>query len=144
MSYIWNRKHTGFLSTLFQKFKTMIEGIQASIANIVKAGYKTNAFAPLVWFNAVADSLLIFGIKVCNNLVVTYIFVSVLCLLIIATFITYIVLLVKDPKLLQSEKYRIDDRKLDLIAQKGQGITINPVDLLNLEQSSSKKGGNDE
>lgn len=31
----------------------------------------------------------------------------------------YVILLFKDPKLLQSERYRLADKKLDLIAQQG-------------------------
>ena len=41
----------------------------------------------------------------------------------------YLVILIKDPQLLQSEKFRIEDKKLDIIASKNSGIEVNPVDL---------------
>ena len=60
---------------------------------------------------------------------ISYIFLSLLVIVVLFALCMYVVLLIKDPNLLQSEYYRIEDKKLDIIASKGSDIQFNPVDL---------------
>ena len=101
----------------------------ANAANIVKAGYKSNAFAPLVWFNAIVDPILLVSSYISDEPVAKYFLMGTVCLLIVFSAIMYAIIFFKDANLLQSEKYRIEDKKLDLIAAKGSDIQIEPVNL---------------
>ena len=111
----------------------------SSYGKAVANGYKTNALAPLIWFIVFAIPLLTTGIIFINNIVIKYIFTGLICCCIIFPFVMYCILLIKDPKLLQSEAYRIEDKKWDLIAQKGGDITFNPLDI----QTKEIRGGNE-
>jgi len=101
----------------------------SNLANVVKAGYKSNAFAPLVWFNAIIQPLLYIVIYFISNDIIKYILVAVSSAVLIFSGIMYLVIFLKDPRLLQSERFRIEDKKLDMISQKGSDIVIEPVNL---------------
>mgnify|MGYP006902065324 CR=1 FL=1 len=45
----------------------------------------------------------------------------------------------KDPNMLRSEKYLIEDKKLDMIAEKGGEITFDPVVLTPKELEKEKR-----
>ncbi|MBL0049014.1 MAG: hypothetical protein IPP32_13065 [Bacteroidetes bacterium] len=127
---------------LLTKITHMFQQILANQANLIKAGYKSNAFAPLVWFNAVANPSLIIGACYTNDIALRYLLGILAALIIAVSLIAYIVLLIKSPTLLQSESFRIEDKKLDLIAQKGTDvIMINPVDLTPQPLQIEKEGG---
>jgi hypothetical protein len=117
------------LITLPNKLKLKVQQVWANLANIVKSGYRSNAFAPLVWFNAIVNSFLLIGICYTNEIIVKYIFTICLGIILIFTLVMYLALFIKDPKLLQSERFRLEDKKLDMISQKGSDIVIQPVDL---------------
>jgi hypothetical protein len=104
--------------------------IMAQLANLMKSGSKTNAFAPLIWLCGIVIFTSMIGIYYFNDVVIKYLFVALIFLVIIFALVMYVVLLIKDPRLLQSEHYRIEDKKLDIIASKGTGIQFNPVDLI--------------
>jgi len=89
----------------------------------VKDGYKSNAYSPLVWFLVFLLPLLIIITLVVKNPVIQYIFVGLIVLTILFSLVIYVVLLVKDPKLLQSEWYRLEDKKLTMIAEQGDAGT---------------------
>jgi len=62
-----------------------------------------------------------------DNTIIKYACLGLMIVLVLFTLLMYVVLYKKDPKLLQSEAYRIEDKKLDLIAQQGtdsQSVTI--------------------
>jgi hypothetical protein len=102
--------------------------LSSYLTNLIQSGYRTNAFAPLVWFNAVVDiPLLICSYHLSPPM--SYFALAIVLLLILASFVTYLIIFFKDPKLLQSESYRLEDRKLDLIQEKGGAFMVNPVDL---------------
>lgn len=106
-----------------------MNNIFANLSNLVKSGYKTNAFAPLVWFTAVSlPILLYFGFKTSNTLI-QFFLIGASVFIVLFAAIMYLVIFLKDPKLLQSEGYRLEDKKLDLIAEKGGAISINPVNI---------------
>lgn len=108
----------------------MFQQYLANMANVISAGYKSNAYAPLVWFNGVVDPLLILAVCFTSNVKIEAILLILLCIIIAGSFIVYVVLLIIKPGLLQSESFRIEDKKLDLIAQKGSDlIEIAPVNL---------------
>lgn len=100
----------------------------ANLVNLVKVGYKSNAFAPLVWFNGIVDPLLLI-IAVIVGGITSYILIILLGLIILFSLAMYAIIFAKNPNLLQSERYRLEDKKLDLIASKGSEFMINPVDI---------------
>jgi hypothetical protein len=112
----------------------------ANIANLVKVGYRSNAFAPLVWFNSIVDpSLLIVACIIKGYL--SYLLVGVVCVIVLFSLTMYVALFIKNPNLLQSENYRLEDKKLDLIASKGSGIMINPVNITPKQYIEEITGG---
>jgi hypothetical protein len=99
-----------------------------SLVNSVKVGYKTNAFAPLVWFSFIIVGLLfLFGYLSSEPL--NYFLFGLGGIVILFDLVMYIVLLNKDPKLLQSENYRLEDKKLEILQEKGGKVVFNPVTL---------------
>jgi hypothetical protein len=103
----------------------------------VKAGYKSNAFSPIAWFSIFIIVPLVTGILICKNFTIQIILILLLSLVVLFTLFVYAVLLVKNPKLLQSEKYRLEEQKLNMISEKGGKIRIVDVDL----GSNTKIGG---
>ena len=99
------------------------------LANLMKSGSKTNAYAPLLWLCGIVIFSSTGGMFYFKEPVIKYVFLGLIVLVVIFALIMYIVLLVIDPKLLQSEHFRIEDKKLDIIASKGEGIQFNPIDL---------------
>jgi membrane protein YdbS with pleckstrin-like domain len=95
----------------------------------VKDGYRTNAFAPMKWFAIFLVPILITSIATIKILFFQIIISILLSIIVVFSLVMYLVIFLKDPKLLQSEAFRIEDRKLDLIAQKGGDISINAVEL---------------
>lgn len=87
----------------------------------VKDGYKSNAFSPLAWFCFFPIGLLVAIILIVKNNAVQYVCLGLIVLLIVFPLIMYVVLLRKDPKLLQSEWYRLEDKRLEMSA-KGEEI----------------------
>jgi site-specific recombinase len=112
----------------------------ANIANLVKVGYRSNAFAPLVWFNSIVDPTLLIVACILKG-VLSYLLVGVLCVIVLFSLTMYVALFIKNPNLLQSERYRLEDKKLDLIASKGSGIMINPVNITPQQYIEEITGG---
>ncbi|QQL48297.1 hypothetical protein [Mucilaginibacter ginkgonis] len=103
--------------------------IMAQLANLMKTGSKTNAYAPLIWLCGVVMVAGMGGMFYFSNPIIQYVFLGLIVIVVIFAIVMYVVLLAMDPKLLQSEHYRIEDKKLDIIASKGKPIEFNPVDL---------------
>lgn len=89
----------------------------------VKDGYKSNAFSPLTWFAIFFVIPMVIIVLFTSNDVIKYICLSIIILIILFAFVMYVVLLSKDPKLLQSEWYRLEDKRLDMVAQQGDNDT---------------------
>ncbi len=118
------------------------EQVIANLANVVKAGYKSNAYAPIVWFNAIILPIF-FTVALClGDCAAQIVLIYVACGIVIFSAIMYLVIFIKDPKLLQSERFRIEDRKLDLVSTKGADFKVLPVDLSTPPQLS-EGGTND-
>lgn len=100
-----------------------------SYGSSMKDGYKTNAFSPLAWFVIFLIIPLLVLVLASKNTVIQYGAMGILLLVVLFCLGMYIILLRKDPKLLQSEKFRIEDRKMDLIAENGGDIKFIPFDL---------------
>lgn len=103
--------------------------MMAQLANMMKSGSKTNAYAPLIVVCGIVIFASMIGIHYFDENIIKYVFLGLIVVVVIFALVMYVVLLMKDPKLLQSERYRIEDRKLDIIASKGQDIQFNAVDL---------------
>jgi hypothetical protein len=101
----------------------------AAYGKSVKDGYKSNAFSPLVWLLVFLIPCLITVIFVIRNDIIRYVLVGLIVLLILFALLMYFLLFKRDPKLLQSEWYRLEDKKLSMIAEKGGQITISEVEL---------------
>jgi hypothetical protein len=99
------------------------------IANLMKSGSRSNAFAPLVWLCGTVLLCCFGGMYYFKEPLLKYWLLGLCVFVVIYACIMYLCIFLKDPKLLQSENYRIEDRKLDIIASKGEGIQFNPVDL---------------
>lgn len=100
-----------------------------SLQEIVTSGYKSNAFSPFVWQLAVGGLLLLLGILFIDDKIITYIFVVALIVLLFYNMAMGNKIFNKDPNLLQSEKYRTNDKILDLVEKKGGELTVNPITL---------------
>lgn len=116
------------LDKLNRKFLNFVSYI-ASYGKAIAGGYKTNALAPLIWFNVFLIPVFTTGAILINITAIKYVLIISIIISVLFTFVMYVVLFIKDPKLLQSEGYRIEDKKLDIIAQKGGDILVNPVNL---------------
>jgi energy-coupling factor transporter transmembrane protein EcfT len=92
----------------------------------VEKGYKSNALAPLIWLDIFVIPILLTGVFFIKIVALKYALVSIIFMLLLFTLIMYVLLFKKDPKLLQSEKYRLEDKRLDLIAQKDGPEPLNP------------------
>ena len=102
----------------------------AHIANLMRSGKKTNAFAPIVWFCGIILLLCFSGMFYFEDHIIRYTLLALIVIAILFACSMYLVLLLKDPRLLQSETFRIEDKKLDIIASKGREVQLNPIDLI--------------
>ena len=122
---------------IFDKFKKRLlffwQNYTAKYGKAIKDGYKSNAFSPIAWYCYFLIIPLGFGCIYTKNTIVQIIFLVLIIIIILFPLVMYFLLFKKDPKLLQSEAYRIRDKTLDIIAQKGGEILVNPVDLTNAE-----------
>ena len=113
------------LKNTFLAFWNYITAYGKSVQN----GYRTNAFAPIKWLTIFLCPLLMAGILLIKILFVQILLVALLVGVVMFALLMYFLIFKEDPKLLQSEAFRIEDRKLDLISQKGGDISINAVEL---------------
>ena len=97
----------------------------------VKNGYKSNAFSPIAFYAYFLILPLIGAAVWIHNFVLQCIFVAVIVIIALFPLVMYLLLFKKDPRLLQSEKFRLEEKKLNMIAEKGGSIKISEVDLNN-------------
>ncbi|CAH0998028.1 hypothetical protein EMA8858_04163 [Emticicia aquatica] len=109
------------------------------MAGIVRTGYKSNAFAPLVWFDGIIIPTILVFINLIDNNIIDYCLIGLLGIIVLFSLSMYLALFLKDPKLLQSENFRLEDKKLDIISQKGGVVSINPVELTLAEYQQTRQ-----
>jgi hypothetical protein len=119
--------HVNRFLTIFDRLKTSLLSIWTYITaygKSVQDGYKSNAFSPLAWYVFFPIIPLVVIILAIQNKMVLYVCLGLIVLLILFPLVMYVVLLIKDPKLLQSEWYRLEDKRMDMVAKQGDTPTI--------------------
>ena len=105
----------------------------SNLSRVVNAsGGKTHVFAPLLYFVGIYllfIPLELIGLKDVEDTNLKYLIVVFLVVIFFLVVTVYLIIYFRTPERLQSEWYRIEDKKLDLIASKGSSIPINPVNL---------------
>lgn len=115
-----------------------ISSYLGSLGNTLKIGKRSNAFFPLAVFSIVIIGIsTFFGFKSPSPL--NYFLYGFAGFVTIFTMTVYLIIFFKDPKLLQSESYRLEDKRLDIMIQKGGTIDFNPVNLTPVESEEVKK-----
>jgi hypothetical protein len=110
---------------LIKMFRQYVSGI----SNIVNSGgKKSNAFTPILKLIGIF-AITFIPIALYLNGIIVYIMLGVLMFLFLGAVIIYLIIFFKDPKLLQSESYRIEERKLEIVSEKGGALVINPVNI---------------
>jgi membrane protein YdbS with pleckstrin-like domain len=101
-------------------------------------GKRSNAFNPISLFCiAVIGVSSFFGYQ--SPAPLCYWLYGFAGLVAIFAMIMFLLIFFKDPKLLQSESYRLEDKKLEIMIQKGGAIDFNPVNLTPIESEEMKK-----
>ena len=119
-----------------------ISNYLGTLGNTLKIGKKSNAFFPLAIFSTLIISIsTFFASKAPSPL--NYFLYGFAGVVTIFTMIVYLIIFFRDPKLLQSESYRLEDKKLEIMIQKGGTIDFNPVNLTPLESEEIKRFEND-
>lgn len=106
----------------------MFRSISGYLEEVVRYGYRSSAISPLLWINSlIALPCLMLSCIVSSGL--KWGFFSIAVCVIGYTLYKYNFLVNKDPRLVQSEKFQLESKKLDIIAKKGGDIIIDPVSL---------------
>lgn len=121
-----------------------MENNWSNITNYIRSGYRSNAFAPFVWATGLVFMFIAAFYWGTSDTIIRYALIGLFVFLVISLVIIYFVLLIKDPRLLQSENYRLEDKKLDMITQKGSDFEIKPVELVTPNSTQIEERKNDE
>lgn len=90
--------------------------------------YLSSAISPMLWMNAMISMPCII-ISAFISQPLSYAFFLLAVVVIIYSLRKYEYLVNKDPRLVQSEKHQYQMAKLDIVAQKGGEVIIDPVNL---------------
>jgi len=112
----------------------------AAYGKASKDGFKKNAFSPLAWFSIFLVVPLVIAILLVGRGTIQYILIGLLCFIVVFTAAMYLVLLIVNPGALQSEWFRLEEHKLNMIGEKGGEIKIEKVNL----NSNARIGGEDD
>ena len=98
------------------------------LQTVLNKGYRSSAISPLLWLNALVTipCLMVSAIIQTGFRWAPF---TVSVLLIGFTLWMYRHLVKINPRLVQSEKFQLEMQKLDLVAEKGGPILIDPVEL---------------
>lgn len=122
------------MGNAFSKFKNQILALYdqyiAAYGKSMKDGYRSNAFAPLVWYVVFPIIPLMLLVIFAKSEIVQIIAMVLVAGLIIFPLVMYVIILKKDPKLLQSEWYRLEDKKIDMVYKQGDANALPPSDSL--------------
>lgn len=102
--------------------------ISAYLHKVLKMEYRSSALSPLLWLNALITIPCLVGSFIIQTNFRWAPFILAVAI-IFCTLKKYDFLLDKDPRWVQSERFQIDSRKLDIVAQKGGPIIVDPVNL---------------
>ncbi len=122
---------------LLRKIKRLIPDpsqILSYLARTVgKSGGKTHALAPFLWLIGIwlilFILLLLWGLPKIDDVSLKYLIICIFVGVFIIGVIIYLIIYFRTPERLQSEWYRLEDKKLNMFAQKGGKISFEPVDL---------------
>lgn len=119
-----------FIFLMKKKIRMSYDQILAKFGSLIGTYSKRNIYAPLIWISGFIITMLgiiMFSFKEYSE--VRYTCLVFILLITIFDLVMYVIIFVKDPKLLQSERFRLEDKKLDMMASKGSEIKFNPVNL---------------
>src|SRR5580692_1923275 len=91
----------------------------ANYGELVKLGYKSNAFSPIAFYAYILIIPLTGAAIWVHIPVLQCIFVGLITVITLFPLVMFFLLFKKDPHLLQSEKFRLEEKKLNMIAEKG-------------------------
>jgi hypothetical protein len=106
----------------------MFDLLSAYLQKVLGMGYRSSAVSPLLWLNALVSIPCLMGSFAIQSAFRWAPF-SIAVLVIGYTLYKYNTLVDRNPRLVQSEKFQLESQKLDLVAQKGGPIVVNPVHL---------------
>lgn len=114
-----------------------------NIANMFRSGKKHNAFQPFILFYFVVAASFLVIIKTVNDPDTTSLLIK--CLVGVSIFgcVLYFLFYLFKADRLQSESYLLEDKKLNMISQKGLEIPINPVNLETQPYKLEKESDNE-
>lgn len=102
--------------------------ILASLGNSLRVFKRGNAFTPFAIFAIFVIVILIYFSTVFSG-VIQMIMIILICFIVLFSCAMYLVLLIKNPKLLQSETYRLEEQRLNIMQEKGGSVIFEPVSL---------------
>lgn len=98
------------------------------LKQVLSLGTRSSALAPLLWLNALVSIPCIF-LSAFIQTPFRWAPFFLATVIVIYTLIMYLRLKRINPRLLQSERFQMEMHKLDIVAQKGGPIIIDPVNL---------------
>lgn len=100
--------------------------------NAKMSGGKKNVLSPLIWAFSVVLMALLVSAHLRIDTTIVYVLIGVLCLIVVAFTVGFFYFMIKDPERLQSEKYRIEKKRLDIEARKDKGNDKNKLTTSNV------------
>jgi len=113
----------------FLLFKTLMFDFGEYFKGLFAAsGRKSSAMSPLLWLNALVTIPCLMGSFLISDSF-RYAPLGIAVIIILFTLKKYNDLTNKDPRLVQSEWFQIEQHKLDVVAQKGGPVIFEPVSI---------------
>jgi hypothetical protein len=108
----------------------VVDWLKSYLATVVTRGdHKSSALTPLLWLNLlVTVPCVVTSFRVTTDF--RWALFGLAGLIVVYTLVAYAMLVKKDPRLVQSETFQREMRALDIVAERGGPVAINPVDLL--------------
>jgi len=123
-----------FIIHLFTKLKRVSESLNSVLSKIVSIyGKKTNVFVPLIICLCVILIFLpivVYCIAHIEDSIIKYTILFFYIVLSLFALVMYAIIYFRTPDKLHSEWYNIENRKLEMMQQKGGEITFAQVDLI--------------
>ncbi len=125
------------------KTNLLLEQFWGNIANVLKSGKKHNAFNPFTLFFFVAAFVVFCLYKLTDDAELKKYLIYSIIIVMFFGCLMYLLFYLFKPDRLQSESYLLEDKKLNMIGQKGSDILINPVNLTTPSQMLNEGGDHD-
>lgn len=117
------------IQTLSRWRLRVVEWLKRYAEMVAKSGvYKASALTPLLWLNLLVTVPCIIASFQLTTAFRWAPFVLA-CIIVLYTLVAYTLLVRIDPRLVQSEKFQREMRALDIVAERGGQVAINPVNL---------------